>query len=173
MIRRLEELELKKMHEVRVAETPVQVKPCPICQSYEHLVEECPTIPLLGKCLKIKQMSLDNSSPTTMFRMEILTTQVGRIIQIFLGSQEHLEYQQPAQPSQQASSLEQEIVNLSKVVGDFVGDQNPSMLNSIKELTVEFPTPKPHIEEEEEEETKKRKEIKGKKKDISEGNSAY
>ncbi|RVW44220.1 hypothetical protein CK203_089462 [Vitis vinifera] len=45
MTRRLEELELKKMHEVQaVAETPVQVKPCPIYQSYEHLVEECPTI---------------------------------------------------------------------------------------------------------------------------------
>nr|CAN66441.1 hypothetical protein VITISV_011560 [Vitis vinifera] len=34
---------------------------------------------------------------------------------------------------------------------------------------VESPTPKPHVEEEEEEETKKREEIKGKKKDISEG----
>ena len=46
MARRLEELELKKIHEVQaVAETPVQVMPCPICQSYEHLVEECPTIP--------------------------------------------------------------------------------------------------------------------------------
>ena len=45
MTRRLEELELKKMHEVQVvAEKPVQGKPCPICQSYEHLVEECPTI---------------------------------------------------------------------------------------------------------------------------------
>nr|CAN70070.1 hypothetical protein VITISV_007957 [Vitis vinifera] len=42
MTRRLEELELKKIHEEQaVAETPVQVKPCPICQSYEHLVEEC------------------------------------------------------------------------------------------------------------------------------------
>ncbi|RVW20772.1 hypothetical protein CK203_108293 [Vitis vinifera] len=47
MTRRVEELELKKMHEVQaVAETPVQVKPCSICQSYEHLVEECPTIPV-------------------------------------------------------------------------------------------------------------------------------
>ncbi|KAL6326200.1 hypothetical protein AAG906_001595 [Vitis piasezkii] len=46
MTRRLEELELKKMHEVQaIAETLVQVKLCPICQSYEHLVEECPTIP--------------------------------------------------------------------------------------------------------------------------------
>ncbi|KAL6315786.1 hypothetical protein AAG906_008171 [Vitis piasezkii] len=62
MTRRLEELELKKIHEVQaVAETPVQ-----------------PRAP---------------------------------------------QYQQQAQPSQQASSLEQVIVNLSKVVGDFVGDQ--------------------------------------------------
>ena len=46
MTRRLEELELKKIHEVQaVVETPVQVKPCLICQSYEHLVEECPTTP--------------------------------------------------------------------------------------------------------------------------------
>ncbi|WJZ97359.1 hypothetical protein VitviT2T_015968 [Vitis vinifera] len=34
---------------------------------------------------------------------------------------------------------------------------------------VKLPTPKPHVEEEEEEETKKREEMKGKKKDISEG----
>ena len=46
MTRRVEELELKKMTKVQaLAETPVQVKPCSICQSYEHLVEECPTIP--------------------------------------------------------------------------------------------------------------------------------
>ena len=45
MIRRLEELELKKVHEVQaVAEAPVQVKLRPNCQSYEHLVEECPAI---------------------------------------------------------------------------------------------------------------------------------
>ena len=32
MTRRLEELELKKIHEVEaIAETPVQVNPCPIC----------------------------------------------------------------------------------------------------------------------------------------------
>ncbi|RVW67517.1 hypothetical protein CK203_064157 [Vitis vinifera] len=45
MTRRLEELELKRMHEVQaVAEAPVQVKLCPNCQSFEHLVEECPAI---------------------------------------------------------------------------------------------------------------------------------
>ncbi|KAL6340768.1 hypothetical protein AAG906_027958 [Vitis piasezkii] len=94
MTRRLEELELKKMHEVQVvAETPVQVKPCPIFQSYKHLVEECPTIPAA------REMFGDQANPRAP------------------------QYQQPAQPSQQASNLEQAIVNLSKVVGDFVGDK--------------------------------------------------
>ena len=47
MTRRLEELEQKKMHEVQaIAETPMQVKPSFICQSYEHLVKECLTIPV-------------------------------------------------------------------------------------------------------------------------------
>ncbi|KAL6340777.1 hypothetical protein AAG906_027994 [Vitis piasezkii] len=54
---------------------------------------------LKGKCLEIKQMLLDNSSPTTMRLMEILTTQVGGIIQISHG-----------RPS-------------NSVVGDFVGNQ--------------------------------------------------
>ncbi|RVW36105.1 hypothetical protein CK203_079654 [Vitis vinifera] len=36
---------VEKIHEVQaVAEAPVQVKLCPNCQSYEHLVEECPAI---------------------------------------------------------------------------------------------------------------------------------
>ncbi|RVW81509.1 hypothetical protein CK203_051876 [Vitis vinifera] len=46
MVRRLEELEMKKVQEVQaISETPVQAMPCSICQSYEHLVDECPTIP--------------------------------------------------------------------------------------------------------------------------------
>ena len=46
MVRRLEELEMKKIQEVQaISETPVQAMPCSICQSFEHLVEECPTIP--------------------------------------------------------------------------------------------------------------------------------
>ena len=46
MVRRLEELEIKKIREAQaISETPVQAMSCSICQSYEHLVEECPTIP--------------------------------------------------------------------------------------------------------------------------------
>ncbi|RVW33446.1 hypothetical protein CK203_098857 [Vitis vinifera] len=77
MARRLEELEMKKMQEVQaISQTPLQAMPCAICLSYEHLVDECLTIPA---------------------------------------------YQQPAQAPQQASNLEQAMMNLIKVVGDFVG----------------------------------------------------
>ncbi|RVW28913.1 hypothetical protein CK203_116054 [Vitis vinifera] len=82
MARRLEELEMKKMQEVQaISQTPLQAIPCTICLSYEHLVDECPTIP----------------APP--------------------------QYKQPAQAPQQASNLDQAMVNLSKVVGDFVGAQ--------------------------------------------------
>ena len=48
MARRLEELEMKKIREVQaIYETPVQAMPCSICQSFEHLVEKCPTIPVV------------------------------------------------------------------------------------------------------------------------------
>nr|CAN62451.1 hypothetical protein VITISV_016674 [Vitis vinifera] len=48
MARRLEELEMKKMQEMQaISQTPLQAMPCAICLSYEHLVEECPTIPVV------------------------------------------------------------------------------------------------------------------------------
>ncbi|RVW67233.1 hypothetical protein CK203_063304 [Vitis vinifera] len=88
---RLEELELKKMHEVQVvAEIPVQVKPCLFVNLMSTWWRSALQFQLLGKCLEIKQMSLDNSSLTTMLRTEILTTQVRGTIQISLRSQEHL-----------------------------------------------------------------------------------
>ncbi|RVX07088.1 hypothetical protein CK203_030533 [Vitis vinifera] len=96
MARRLEELEMTKMQEVQaISQTPLQAMPCAICLSFEHLVDECPTIP----------------TPP--------------------------QYKQPAQAPQQAANLEQTIVNLRKAVGDFVGAQNPSMLSSVKELTID------------------------------------
>ena len=46
LTRRLEELEMRNQHEVRVvAEAPVPILPCLICQSTEHQGENCPTVP--------------------------------------------------------------------------------------------------------------------------------
>ena len=58
MERRLDELEMMNMQEVQaISQTPLQPMPCAICLSYEHLGEECPTIPamreMFGDCNKI------------------------------------------------------------------------------------------------------------------------
>ena len=48
LARRLEELEMRKLHEVQeVTKIPMPNKPCFICQSIEHLGEQCPTIPTM------------------------------------------------------------------------------------------------------------------------------
>ena len=53
--RRLEKLEMTNMQPVQaISQTPLQAMPCAICLSYEHLVDECPTIPakreMFGDC---------------------------------------------------------------------------------------------------------------------------
>ncbi|RVW84908.1 hypothetical protein CK203_039481 [Vitis vinifera] len=91
MTRRLEELELKKMHEVQVvAETPVQVKPCPICQSYEHLVEECPTIPAAREMFGDQANVIGQFKPNNNASYGNTYNSNWRNIQISHGSQEHL-----------------------------------------------------------------------------------
>ncbi|RVW98271.1 hypothetical protein CK203_034370 [Vitis vinifera] len=223
MTRRLEELELKKMHEVQaVAETPVQVKPCSICQSYEHLVEECPSIPVAREMYGEQANVIGQFKPNNNAPYGNTYNSSWRNHPNFSWKPRAPQYQQPAQPPQQASSLEQAIVNLSKVVGDFVGDQkainaqlsqridsveltnlntvqekgrfpsqphqNPkgihevethegesSQVRDVKALItlrsgkkVESPTPKPHVKRRKKK-RQRREEMKGKKKDISEG----
>ncbi|RVW92565.1 hypothetical protein CK203_039419 [Vitis vinifera] len=86
MTRRLEELELKKMHEIQAVagNTSATQQQCFVWNTYNSSWRNHPNF------------SWKPRAP---------------------------QYQQLAQPSQQTSSLEQAIVNLSKVVGDFVGDQ--------------------------------------------------
>ncbi|RVW12174.1 hypothetical protein CK203_098569 [Vitis vinifera] len=108
MERRLEELEMNQMQEVQaISQTPLQVMPCAICRSYEHLVEECPTIPaereMFGDCNTYNSNWRDHPN--------------------FSWKPQPPQYQQPAQAPQQASNLEQAMVNLCKVVGDFIEKQ--------------------------------------------------
>ncbi|KAL6335553.1 hypothetical protein AAG906_030682 [Vitis piasezkii] len=94
MTRRLEELELKRIHEVQaVAEAPVQLKLCPNCQPNNNVP--------YGNTYNSSWRNHPN------FSWKARATQ----------------YQQPDPPSQQSSSIEQIVANLSKVVGDFVGKQ--------------------------------------------------
>nr|CAN70203.1 hypothetical protein VITISV_010325 [Vitis vinifera] len=113
MTRRLEELELKRIHEVQVvAEAPVQMKLCPNCQSFDIWLRNALQFQLKGKCIEIKQMLLDNLGPITMLLMEIPTIQVGGIIQISHGRPEQLN----------TNSRIHHLNNL-QVVGDFIGKQ--------------------------------------------------
>ena len=52
LARRLEELEMRNHHEVQaVTETPMPNKPCFICQSVEHLGEQCSSVPTMREML--------------------------------------------------------------------------------------------------------------------------
>ncbi|RVW34234.1 hypothetical protein CK203_117214 [Vitis vinifera] len=168
MTRKLEELELKRIHEVQaVAEAPVQVKLCPNCQSYEHLVEECPAISAEREMFRdqanvVGQFRLNNNAP-----YGNTYNSSWRNHPNFSWKARATQYQQPDPPSQQSSSLEQAMANLSKVVGDFVGKQEATNAQSIKELIGwRKPIPKPHVEKEEE--IKKGKEMEDKESEISE-----
>ncbi|KAL6332977.1 hypothetical protein AAG906_019992 [Vitis piasezkii] len=87
--------------------TPLQAMPCAICLSYEHLVDECPTIPavreMFGDCNTYNSNWRDHPN--------------------FSWEPQPPQYKQHVQALQQASNLEQAMMNLSKVVGDFVGAQ--------------------------------------------------
>ena len=56
--RRLEELEMRNSHEVQsMTKIPMPNKPCFICQSTEHLGEQCPNIPTMREML-VKQANV-------------------------------------------------------------------------------------------------------------------
>ncbi|RVW19824.1 hypothetical protein CK203_115347 [Vitis vinifera] len=104
MTRRLEELELKRIHEVQaVAEALVQVKLCPNCQSFEHLVEECPAIPTEREYLEIKQMLLDQFRPNNNAPYGNTYNSSWRNHPNFSWKARATQYQQPDPPSQQSS----------------------------------------------------------------------
>ncbi|RVW21502.1 Retrovirus-related Pol polyprotein from transposon 297 [Vitis vinifera] len=133
MTRRLEELELKKMHEVQaVAETPVQVKPCPICQSYEHLVEECPTIPAAREMFGDQANVIGQFKPNNNASYGNTYNSSWRNHPNFLGSQEHLSTTASSTIST-SFNLEQAIVNLSKIDNLQYSISRLTNLNTVQE----------------------------------------
>ncbi|RVW18308.1 Uncharacterized protein K02A2.6 [Vitis vinifera] len=190
MTRRLEELELKRIHEVQaVAEAPVQVKLCPNCQSYEHLVEEWPAISAEREMYRDQANVVDNSGPITMLLMEIPTNQVGGIIQISHGRPEQLNTNSRIHHLSNLQVLNKQWLISARMDG-MQNDMNQNLITSsvhevesqegessqvkdVKALItlrsgkkIEQPTPKPHVEKEEE--IKKGKEMEDKDSEISE-----
>ena len=66
LARRLEELEMRNQYEVQaVTEILVPNKPCFICQSTEHLGEQCPTIPAMREMLVEQTNVVGQFKPST------------------------------------------------------------------------------------------------------------
>ncbi|RVW12884.1 hypothetical protein CK203_106977 [Vitis vinifera] len=88
MARRLEELELKKMHEVQaISETQAHVMPCTIFQSCDHVVDECPTIPAMREMLGDQANVVGHLGPTTMHLMEIPIIKLEKPSKFFLETE--------------------------------------------------------------------------------------
>ena len=122
MARGLEDREMKKVQKVQaISETPVQAMPCSICQSYEHLVEKCPIIPAVREMFGDQANVIGQFKPNNNASYGNTYNSNWRNHPNFSWKPKPSQYTQPAQAPQQALNLEQAIVNLSKVVGDFVG----------------------------------------------------
>ncbi|RVW21349.1 hypothetical protein CK203_106315 [Vitis vinifera] len=138
MTRRLEELELKRIHEVQaVAEAPVQVKLCPNCQSYEHLVEECPAISAEREMFRDQANVVGQFRPNNNAPYGNTYNSSWRNHPNFSWKARATQYQQPDPPSQQSSSLEQAMLISARMDG-MQNDMNQKFDNiqySISRLT--------------------------------------
>ncbi|RVW44235.1 hypothetical protein CK203_089467 [Vitis vinifera] len=136
LARRLEELELKKMHEVQAISIPkFHVMPCTICQSCDHVVDDCPTMPAVREMLGDQVNVVGNLGPTTVHPMVTPIIQAGETIQIFVENKTtSIPTASQTQAPQQTSSVEQAIANLSKVMNDFVVNKGQSTPNCTQKI---------------------------------------
>ena len=103
-----------------ISETPVQAMSCSICQSFEHLVAECPTIPIVREMFGDQSNVIGQFKPNNNASYGNTYNSNWRNHPNFSWKPRPPQYTQPSQALPQALNLEQAIVNLSKVVGDFV-----------------------------------------------------
>ncbi|RVW42635.1 hypothetical protein CK203_098289 [Vitis vinifera] len=108
LTKRLEELEAKGFHEVNaIYDNTIYMEQCSSCQSIEHEVSDCPTILAMGERL------VDNHPN--------MSWNCG---QEYFSSSQYSQSQQFMEDSSQRVSLaKQAIVNLSKILEDFISDQ--------------------------------------------------
>ncbi|RVW82129.1 Retrovirus-related Pol polyprotein from transposon opus [Vitis vinifera] len=97
------------MHEVQAISEPSHVMPCTICQSCDHVVDECPTMPALEKPSKFFLETKATSIPTT----------------------------SQTQAPQQTSSVEQAIVNLKTLIKESNNQEEKSGKKSASKSSIE------------------------------------
>ncbi|KAL6340707.1 hypothetical protein AAG906_014397 [Vitis piasezkii] len=117
------------MHEVQaISETQAHAMPCTICQSCDHVVDECPTMPAVREMLGDQANVVGQFRPNNNAPYGNTYNSSWRNHPNFSWKPRPPPYQPQAQTQapQQTSSVEQAIVNLSKVMGDFVVSSQPS-----------------------------------------------
>ena len=138
LTRRLEELEMRNQHEVQaIVETPVPPLPCFNCQSTSHQGDHCSIAPSLRDLMQKQANIVGQSRPSSSAPHGNTYNPNWRNHPNLLwkpkppayvppGAQRQQQYGSTSQQQQQpptSSPMEQAIVNLSKVMGNFVEEQ--------------------------------------------------
>ena len=134
--RRLEELEMRNLHEVQaVTKAFVPNQPCFHCQSTEHQGEPCPNVPSVRDFVVEQANAVGQYKPPATAPYDNTYNPNWRnhtnlswkpkphpYMPPAAQQQQHGSSSQP-QPPPSSSPVEQAIMNLSKVVGNFVEEQ--------------------------------------------------
>ena len=132
---RLEELDGRRSHEVRaVEETPVPIQPCFNCQTTNHEREHCPMVPLVrdimtehanvvGQYKPQPNAQYGNTYNPSWRNHPNLSWMPNPLTYVPLGTRQQSGSPSQPQPPPTLSPVEQAIVNLSKVVGEFVEEK--------------------------------------------------
>ena len=135
LTRRLEELEERRSHDVRaVEEVPVPIQPCFNCQFTDHQSEYCPMVSL------VRDMMVENANVLSQYKPPTnapygntynpnwrnhpnLLWKIKPPPYLSPTAQQQQGSSSQPQPPPSSSQVEQAIMNLSKVVGNFVQEQ--------------------------------------------------
>ena len=135
LARKVEELEGKRLHEVQaVTENPAQANPCINCQSTVHPEEHCPIAP------SVRDLMLEHANAVGQYKSQPnapygntynpnwrnhpnLSWKPNPPAYAPPGVKQQFGSSSQPQPSPSLSPVEQAILNLSKVVGNFVEEQ--------------------------------------------------
>ena len=127
LARRVDELEGKRLHDVQaVTEIPAQAKPCINCQSTGHSEEHCPIAPSVRDLMQEQTNIVGQSKPPTNAPYGNTYNPNWRNHPNLSWKPQPPAYVSPGAQQQQpptSSPVEQAILNLSKVVGNFVEEQ--------------------------------------------------
>ena len=136
LTRRLEEFEGRRSHEVRaIEEALVPIQRCFNCHSIDHQSEHCPMVPL------VRDMMTEHANVVGQYKPQPnapygntynpnwrnhpnLSWKPNPPAYVPLGTRQHSGSSSQPQPPPSSSPVEQAIMNLSKVLGNFVEEQN-------------------------------------------------